>query len=318
MQVSRTIGTALLVAVAGCGGGDRPAGSIVVRDAGGREVRLGRPAERVISLIPSVTDVVLALGAGDRLVARTDYDTHPSLRALPSVGGGLTPSLEWLASREPDLVVAWPDATSRSVVTRLDGMGVAVYTASSETVADALAVIRDMGRLLGAAASADSVAWVIEDGFDAVRAAVAGRPEPSVLYLIGRDPIMAAGAGTFVSELIVVAGGRNVLEGIDILWPQVALEEVLRRDPDVLVVAQAPAERDLLERLRREPGWRTLEAVRSGRVYQVDPYLFNRPAPSMVDAAWRLAELIHGVSRRDPAAGGATPGPSPSRELPSR
>lgn len=295
----RTAALAAL-ALAGCGGAPEHGGAMAVEDAAGREVRLEAPAQRVISLIPSVTDVIVSLGAAGRLVARTDYDTDPRLADLPSVGGGLTPSLEWLASREPDVVIAWPDATSRSVVSRLEALDIPVYAAASETIADALKVTADLGVLLGLQHAADSLTAYIEDGLDAVRRAVAGQPRPTVLYLIGRDPIMAAGPGTFVDELIRVAGGRNVLDDLGILWPQVALEEVVRRDPDIIVVAQAPMEADLLRHLRAAPGWRALTAVAEGRVYQVDPYTFNRPAPSMVGAAIRLAQLFHQVDASVP------------------
>jgi len=290
---------ALIVAAAvwaACGGPGR-AGDVGVEDGSGREVRLEAPAERVISLIPAVTDVLVAMGAADRLVARTDHDIDPRIADLPSVGGGLTPSLEWLAARRPDLVVAWPDATSRSVVARLEAVGVPVYAAPSETVADALAVTRDMGTLLGMQAAADSLAAALDSGLDRMSASVVGHSAPEVLYLIGLDPLTAAGPGTFVDELVRVAGGRNVLRDLDMRWPQLALEEVLRRDPDVIVVARAPQEPGLLESLRDTPGWRDLTAVRTGRVHQVDANRFNRPGPGMVAAAARLAELFHGVAQ---------------------
>jgi iron complex transport system substrate-binding protein len=258
----------------------------------GRTVRLDAPAGRVVSMIPAVTEWVVAIAGPERLVARTDYDVQPELAHLPSVGGGLTPSIEWLAARRPDLVVAWPDAPSRSVVGRLDAVGVPVYTAAAETIDEALATADDLGVLLGADDAARRAIAGVRHGLDSVRDAVSARPAPIVLYLVGLDPLMAAGPGTFVDELLSIAGGRNALADIGIRWPQVALEDVVARAPDVVIVGSAAAG-DPSRDLRDRPGWRDVPAVRQGRVHAVDPDMVNRWGPRLHEAAGRLAELIH-------------------------
>ncbi len=248
-------------------------------------------------MMPSVTEWIIAMGAADRLVARTDYDDHPAVAHLPSVGGGLTPSVEWLVARHPDLVVAWPDAPSRSLVSHLEAVGIPVYAAPSETIEEGLATARDLGTLLGLDSAAHAAVAEVKAGLDsvavAVTAALARRPRPDVLFLIGLDPLMAAGPGTFVDQLLDRAGGRNVLEGLNVLWPQLSLEEVVRRAPDIVIVGST-GEPDPLAALRGRPGWREVPAVRDGRVYLVDPNLVNRPGPRMDEAAALLARLIHG------------------------
>jgi iron complex transport system substrate-binding protein len=264
-----------------------------VTDGAGRTVTLDAPARRVVSMMPSVTEWVIAMGATDRLVARTDYDDHPAVADLPSVGGGLTPSVEWLAAREPDLVVAWPDAPSRTLVARLRALGVPVYAAPSETVGEGLDTGRDLGTLLGRDSAAAAVIAEVQAGLDSVAAAVAGRDRPDILFLIGLDPLMAAGPGTFVDQLLERAGGRNALAGMAVLWPQLSLEEVVRRAPEVVIVGSA-GRTDPLAALRGRPGWREVPAVHEGRVHAVDPNLVNRPGPRMDEAARTLARLIHG------------------------
>lgn len=297
--------TLLLASLAACAGEDaasrqsaepvdyaanRPHRSVV--DGAGRTVTLDAPARRIVSMMPSVTEWVIAMGAADRLVARTDYDSHPAVDTLPSVGGGLTPSVEWLAARRPDLVVAWPDAPSRSLVARLEAMGIAVYAAPSETIEEGLETARDLGTLLARDSAAGAAIAEVEVGFEAVTAAVAGRDRPEVLFLIGLDPLMAAGPGTFVDQLLDRAGARNVLADLDILWPQLSLEEVVRRGPDMVIVGSV--NRKPLAALQGRPGWRDVPAVRTGRVHAVDPDLVNRPGPRMDEAAATLARLIHG------------------------
>lgn len=322
-RLARPLAVALALSAAACspdskaGGSDRhatdgPASTEwTVTDGAGRTVALDAPAERVVSLLPSVTEWLVAMGAADRLVARTDYDSHPAVDTLPSVGGGLTPSVEWLAARHPDLVVAWPDAPSRSLIARLVATGIPVYAAPSETIEAGLQTARDLGTLLALDDHAAAAVREVEVGLDSVTDAVAGRDRPRVLFLIGLDPLMAAGPGTFVDQLLGRAGGYNVLEDTDILWPQLSLEEVVRRAPEVVIVGSA---RDApLDALADRPGWRDVPAVRHGRVHHVDPNLVNRPGPRMDEAAALLALRIHGdladlPARTDPAL---DPGASP-------
>ena len=263
-----------------------------VTDGAGRTVRLEAPARRVVSMLPSVTEWLIAMGAADRLVARTDYDDHRATAHLPSVGGGLTPSVEWLAAREPDLVVAWPDAPSRTLVARLLALGVPVYAAPSETIEEGLQTARDIGALVDRDSAAEAAIAEVRAGLDSVAAAVQGRARPGVLFLIGLDPLMAAGPGTFVDQLLNRSGGRNILADLDILWPQLSLEEVVRRGPEIVIVGSTAA--DPMAALRQRPGWRDVPAVTRGRVHVVDPDLVNRPGPRMDEAAAHLARTIHG------------------------
>ncbi|HEY8468421.1 MAG TPA: helical backbone metal receptor [Longimicrobiales bacterium] len=294
VRITLLLCTATLAAACGTDRSSTQPAAITLRDGAGREVRLAAPATRVVSLLPAATDVILALGAGDRLVARTDYDTHASLAALPSVGGGLTPSLEWLAALQPDLVIAWRDAQSRTLVRRLDEIGIPTYAAGPESIADAKRLARDVGKMLGLEPRADSLLSAFEASFEAVRRRIpAGAHMPGVLYLVALDPPRAAGPGTFVDELITAAGGRNVFADAPALWPEVSLEELVRRQPDVVIVAAGGLDAPALDRLRAAPGWRELHALRAGRIATVDTDLFNRPGPGLARAVERLAAILH-------------------------
>lgn len=289
----RPILIALLVAGGAC---SRPAdqsdsGTIVVRDASAREVRLTAPARRVVSLLPTVTDLLTAMNAHDRLIARTVYDTDPRLVHLPSLGGGLNPSIEWLAAQKPDLVISWPDQGTRSLVGQLARVGVPVYSARSESIEDTYRILAALGVLLGMQPSADSLSNTIRGALDSVRARTAPLPIVKVAYVVGLEPPMVAAAGTFIDELITVAGGRNIFSDLE-LWPQINLEELIQRDPDVIVIADT-GEDDPVVVLRRLPGWRELRAVKSGRVHRVSPYFFNRSGPTMPSAARELARFFH-------------------------
>jgi iron complex transport system substrate-binding protein len=267
---------------------DKAVAPISVTDDAGRVVQLPHAARRMVSLLPTVTDLVVAMGRAQLLIARTDYDIDPRLARLPSVGGGLTPSVEWLAAQHPDLVVSWPDNASRSLVARLGSVGIPVYAASTESIADALRTIRNLGVLLDATSSADSLVHAIKSSLDSTRRAVAALAPVRVAYVLSVDPPTIAGPNTFIDELITIAGGQNVFADIRQSWPQVNLEEVVRRDPDVLVLARE-SEADPQAVLEQLAGWRDLRAVRAHRVFRVSPYFFNRSGPLMPQAARELA-----------------------------
>jgi len=250
-------------------------------------------ARRVISLVPSVTDLIVALDASDRLIARTDYDEHPVLDTLPSAGEGLTPNVEWLVAQQPDLVIAWPDEQGRGVVARLERLGVPVMPVRLESVAEVAAVTRRLGHALGLAGRARALADSITAGLDSVAASVRGLPRPSVLYVVGVDAPWAAAPGSFMHELIVIAGGSNAAPADGPAWVQLSLEEVVRRAPD-FVFTPAHGDGDAAVRaLAGAPGWRELEAARQGRVVAVDGALFDRPGPRLPEAAARLADVLH-------------------------
>jgi ABC-type Fe3+-hydroxamate transport system substrate-binding protein len=274
---------------------ERGDGPITVIDDAGRTVSLERPARRIVSLVPARTDVILALGAADRLIARTRYDADPRLAGLPSVDNALTPSVEWLLAQQPDLVIAWPDDQARTVVTRLREMGVPVYASDVETITDIERAMRHLGVLLDLETEADSLIRAMHATLDSVRAAHAAQSAVSTGYVIGLDPPMLAGPGTFIHEVIEAAGGRNILADASARWPQVSVEQLLARDPDVIIVSiGADSPQRSLDLLRSRPGWRNLRAVRTGRLYAVDADSVNRPGPSVMATVRRFADLLHG------------------------
>ncbi len=268
--------------------------AVEVTDDRGASVRLEAPARRIVSVLPSMTEIVVALGTADRLVARTRYDRAPSLEDLPSLGSTIRPSLEAIAALAPDLVLAWDDDEG-AIGDRMAAIGIPVYHASVSTLAELDDAIRKLGILLGREAAAEHLRASIRQRLAAVRASIPPGPRPDVFYVVWHDPPQTAGPGTFLDDLIEIAGGTNAFSDTRTPWPRVSLEEVVRRDPDVLVVAGhhdgSAAETTWL----RRPGWRQLTAVREERVLLVDADLFNRPGPRVAEAAEILAEFLADV-----------------------
>jgi iron complex transport system substrate-binding protein len=194
---------------------------------------------------------------------------------------------------QPELVIAWPDNASRSVIARLADLGVIIYTPQIQTLADIERTTRELGDMLGLEIAAASLIATVDAELDAIRQAVADREQPTVFYVVWYAPPTTTGTGTYVHELIEIAGGRNIFEDATGLWPTVSLEEVVNRQPDIVLVSQTEEIRVNIEQLRAAPGWRDLQAVRDGRALQIDADLYNRPGPRVIEAARQLAHLLH-------------------------
>ena len=295
------LGTWLLVVACGEAGprgpgertaSDGPGGAsrvVEVVDDAGRQVRLAEPARRVVSLVPSVTETIVALGGIDRLVARTRYDLDPALAHLPSLGGGLDPSIEAIVDLAPDLVIAWNARDDRILAPRLRDVGIPVYAAAIEDTAAIFSTFDRIGRLLGAGAAADSLAAALRDTLRAVAGDVPAGPRPTAIYLIVGDPPRVAGHATFIGQALALAGADPAFPDLEEPWPTVSLEAVVARDPDVVVL---PVGGGLAGRgeLERRPGWRDLPAVRAGRIVEIEADLLARPGPALGSAARALRQ----------------------------
>lgn len=265
---------------------------VTLVDDAGRTVTLPRPARRMVALIPSATETLLALGAAGQVVGRTDFDKGPAVDHLPSVGGGLDPSLEALVALRPDVVIGWAEAKNPKIRERLAELGIPLFTVQITDTADVYRTVASLGRLSGRARAADSLSASLRGELEAVRASVADLPRPRVFYVVWYDPPMTAGPGTFVSQIVEVAGGRTVFPDVQGDWPNVSVEELVRRQPDVVVLPTGET-RDRLEELRRTPGWSELRALREGRVALLPADLLNRPGPHLGRAARRLRDALH-------------------------
>jgi ABC-type Fe3+-hydroxamate transport system substrate-binding protein len=304
------LGVALLLLTAACDGEPGRADPVEraavppvsARDDAGRSVALPHPARRVVSLLPSATATIVALGAADLLAARTDHDLGLEVSHLPSVGGGLTPSMEALASVRPDLVIAWEEAGGTRLRPRLEELGIPVFAVQTRDTAAVFANIERLGTLLGRDSAAAALGSRLRSELDDVRRSVAGRDTPSVLYVVSRDPPMVVGTGLFISELIEVAGGRTAFPEIR-YSPQLSLEEIVRRRPELVLLPVSGDSAAAVERLRTGTGWRELLADGRVRLRTVDADVLHRPGPSIAESARVLRDAIHPGA----AAAGAAP-----------
>lgn len=265
--------------------------SIVIRDDAGRTVRFAAPPERVVSLVPAVTEILFALGAGDRLVGRTRYGVQPSAaRGVPSVGEGMRPSLEAIVARSPEVVILYAGVGNRGALGRLEELGVRVLAVRHDGFPDLERNVERLGRLTGTEEAADALLREIDCELEAVARLTAGRPPVRVYYEVWADPPVTIGRGSYLDSLVTLAGGHNVFAELEAPSPTVGLEAIVAREPDVIVRAAdrrggAPPPDD-------RPGWHVLDAVREDRVRTVDGELVHRLGPRVGRAAAELAATL--------------------------
>lgn len=269
------------------------ASSLTFTDQTGRPVSLTAPPRRVISLVPSVTEVLFALGAQDLLVGVTDFCDYPAAARLkPRVGGMLAPSLEAMVALKPDLVIATTAGNREETVTQLERLKIPVYLVNPTSVTGVLDVISRLGAVTGHAAQAARLVASLEARIKAVTERVTPLPRPRVLYVLWPDPLIVPGRGALVSELIARAGGDSVTVDGGEAYPRYSLEAAVARAPQVIVLASHGSGQGTISREKWER-FASLPAVKAGRLYSVDGNLLHRYGPRVVDGLELLARLFH-------------------------
>ncbi len=241
---------------------------------------------RVVSLAPSLTDTVAALGEAGRLVGVTRYDDAPEVKGLPRVGGFLDPSPEAVLALRPDLVLWLTDGGAFPAVRRIAALGVPVLAVPVVGVPDVLACARLVGAALGDAAAGDRLARSLEEAIGRAARRAAALPRVRVLMVIGREPLVVAGPGSYPDALLSIAGGANVAEGSR-PWPVYPLERAVAANPDLVLDAAVNEPAEGMARLAAIP------AVRAGRVARLPNDDALRPGPRLVRALDDLLRALH-------------------------
>jgi iron complex transport system substrate-binding protein len=265
--------------------------SRVLTDETGRTVTVPDHPHRIICLTPSVTDTVYAIGAGDEVVAISDYTKYPKVALTkPSVGDLIHPSIERILAFHPDLVIGSAPMGPSETSKQLERLGVAVYLVNPQGIAGILHAIRDVGDAVNRAPAAATLAASLQARVEAVRERTQNLPRPRVLMPVWYDPITTIGEHAFITEIIAAAGGRSITDDIAADWPQVSMEAVMQRAPEALLLVRGG--KTSLDVLKDRPGWSALPAVQTRRVYYVDDRI-DFPSPVAIDALEDLAHEFH-------------------------
>ena len=256
--------------------------------------------QRIVSLVPAVTEMIFAMGEGARVAAVSNYDHFPAAVArLPRVGGLLDPSVERILAIKPDLVITY--ATQKELIERLDRAGIPYFNYQHRALSDVMTTIRAIGARIGSPARANAVASEMERALADIRAKTAGLPHPATLLVFERDPaslrnVYASGGYGFLHDMLEIAGGRNVFANVNQQAVQASTEMLLASKPDVIVellYGDSLENADISRELRAWDALASVPAVRAHRVSALTGDEFVVPGPRLVHATLKLARAIH-------------------------
>ncbi|MGB2898254.1 MAG: cobalamin-binding protein [Candidatus Acidiferrum sp.] len=275
-----------------------------VVDEAGRTVRVPQPVRRIVSLAPSLTETIYALGLQDRLVGDTDYcDYPPDAQKKTKVGGAINPSLEQIAALHPDLVLMTKSLNRLETVHSLDNLGISSYATDPHTVSEIITSSRKLAEVLGSPEAGERIAADMQRRLAGLHERIGALPPKRVLFAVWTEPLISIGKDTFIADAMRRAGAISIVDS-SLNWPQVSLEEVARLQPDFLVFAASHSETiaPQFESLAGLPAWQILDAIRNHR-FAVISDAVNRPTPRIVSAIEDLARQLHPEAFADKPVG---------------
>lgn len=272
--------------------------SLEVTDQAGRVVRIEKMPEKIISLAPSNTEIVFALGLADRLVGVTEFGDYPeAAKDKPKIGGFNTIDIEKVVAIEPDLILA-TNIHQKEVIPALERLGLTVLTLDPKTLDEVLESITLLGRATGKQEAAAQLVAEMSNRIKAVTDKTANLPEaqrPRVFYVMWHEPLMTVGSDTRIHELIGLAGGINIAQEIGEGYPTMSLEAVIQANPQVIVAGSGMGEGAKLpfQFVVTESRLKDVDARINNRIYEINTDLIGRPGPRIVEALEQLAKMIH-------------------------
>lgn len=271
-------------------------GTVVVTDQMGREVIIEGIPQRIISLSPSNTEVAFALGLGDRIVGVTDFCNYPpEALEIDIIGGFSTPSIEKIVELEPDMILA--STIHEEEVPRLEALGIPVLVVESSSLAELYASMSLIAQVTGVSANGEALIASMQARIQAVEAVVGdidNDDKVRVYYEVYSDPLMSAGRGAFINEIISLAGGVNIFGDLDENYPQISAEVVAELQPHIILFPDYHGTADfVLEGMTSRPGWESVPAVQESRVFAASDDTFARPGPRVVEAVEEAARIFY-------------------------
>jgi len=269
------------------------AAAVSVIDDYGHAVELARPAQRIVSLAPSLTELAYAAGAGARLVGAVEYsDYPPEAKRLPRIGSDAGIDVKRLLALRPDLVVAWPNAGSVKTIERLASLGLAVFRSEPRELADIPRTLERLGALAGTQPEAARAAAEFRARAAGLAKRYQGRARVRVFYEVWDRPLMTVNGAHLISKVMRLCGGENVFAALPLIAPTVDREAVLKADPDVIIAGgEGNVAPPWLDEWRAFP----LRAAARGRLYGITPALIEQPTPRILEGAERMCALLDRV-----------------------
>lgn len=276
-----------------CYSSNSQAQSISVIDDAGRQVTLTGPAQRIISLAPSLTELLFVAGAGNRIVGVSEYsDYPPQAQGIPVVGRYNLLDMEAIVAFGPDLIVAWQSGNPQAAVQRLIDLGFNVYIAEPRTLASIAHQIENFGQLAGTQSTSDAASRYFNEQLDTLQSRYEDASEVSVFYQVWNEPLISVGGDELINDIITLCGGHNIFSDQG-LAPKISIESVLARDPETIIASGMDIARpEWLDDWRR---WPQMQAVSNDHLYFIPPDLVQRHSLRVLSGALQMCAHLDKV-----------------------
>jgi iron complex transport system substrate-binding protein len=259
-----------------------------IADDLGRKLKIPEKVERVISLAPSLTESIFAVGAGDRLVGVTTFcDYPPEAQKIAKVGDTINPNLETIIALKPQIVFVSTASQMENFTRTLEQQNITVFVTNPKDLNGMLANLRQLGDIFGTAERTTILLNELQEKILAIEDQVRDKPKDRIFVQISKEPLFTAGKDSFITEIITRAGGVSVTKDVETAYPKLSKETAFALDPDVIILSESPDNTEPNEVFKNS------KAVRKGKVFRVKADLLSRPGPRLVDGLEQIANFLH-------------------------
>jgi len=263
-------------------------------DEVGRKVTIPDSPKRIVSMAPSLTEILFTLGLREEIVGVTDFCDYPEAALTKQrIGGFVNPSIEKIVSLKPDLIFGIKDGNRLDTVRRLSDLGFSVYVVDPTGFDEVVKTIGNIGEVVRRREKAAEIVRKITRKKEVVVRLTQSLPRPKVFFQVGYYPIVTVGKGSLGDDLIRLAGGRSISENESGSYPVYSVETILSKAPEVIILSSMDSKRDYLNLMKMWQSWKELPAVKMNAIYVIDSNLVDRPTPRIVEGLETLAKMIH-------------------------
>jgi iron complex transport system substrate-binding protein len=277
-----------------------PANEQVVTDEIGRQVKIPKDPQRIVSLAPSITEMLFALELGEKVVGVTSYCNYPEVATkIPKVSDTLHPNLEMIISLKPDLVLVTTASQLEQFTAKMSELGIAVFVIKSDSVKGVLGSIELLGKITNKEQVAKNLIDSLNARLEKVKQQHSNQiAKPKVFFIVGTEPLITVGRKAFVTDVINLAGGQSISEDVETEWPAYSIETAISRAPEIILSPGSHSTENEPSKLTLPKGLEITPAARSGKIYKIDGDLLLRPGPRIIDGLEQIAKLLYPEEKR--------------------
>jgi len=269
-------------------------GERLLTDEIGRKMKIPDSAKTIISLAPSITEILFDLGLNEEIAGVTDFCDYPeAVLSKPRIGGFVNPNIEKIVSLKPDLIIATRDGNRMETIHRLNDLGFSVYVVNPKGIDGVIKTIQNIGEIVGRVNQSRKIIKKIMINKEDVVTRTRSLRKPKVFFQVGYAPIVTVGKDTLADDLIRLAGGRSISENESLNYPTYSIEAILSKAPEIIIVSSMNSKTDYLNLVEMWQNWKSIPAVKKKAIYVVDSNLVDRPTPRIVEGLETMVRMIH-------------------------